>query len=148
MKRKSPVMAVALAGLFMYTSCSPTEQAENEKITLSMRIPLLVLLTNGHTFPGACRPFGMIQTSPVTGAVGWRYCSGIHVCRTLMIWGFTQTHLNGTGCMDLGDILVMPGSPVTRAPCMGCLSQPFPERPQEAATPGHYTVDTIRSRQG
>ena len=27
---------------------------------------------NGHTFPGACRPFGMIQTSPVTGGVGWR----------------------------------------------------------------------------
>lgn len=30
---------------------------------------------NGHTFPGACVPFGMIQTSPSTGAVGWRYCS-------------------------------------------------------------------------
>ena len=29
----------------------------------------------GHTFPGACVPFGMIQTSPVTGAVGWDYCS-------------------------------------------------------------------------
>ena len=27
-----------------------------------------------------------------------------------LIWGFTQTHLNGTGCMDLGDILVMPVS--------------------------------------
>ena len=33
MKRKSPVMAVALAGLFMYTSCSPTEQAETKDYT-------------------------------------------------------------------------------------------------------------------
>lgn len=31
----------------------------------------------------------------------------IHV-RRFYHWGFTQTHLNGTGCMDLGDILVMP----------------------------------------
>ena len=51
--------------------------------------------------------FGMIQTSPVTGAVGWRYCSE-YVYEDSLIWGFTQTHLNGTGCMDLGDILVMP----------------------------------------
>ncbi len=49
----------------------------------------------------------MIQTSPVTGAVGWRYCSE-YVYSDSVIWGFTQTHLNGTGCMDLGDILVMP----------------------------------------
>ena len=64
---------------------------------------------NGHTFPGACRPFGMIQTSPVTGAVGWIYCSE-YVYSDSIIWGFTQTHLNGTGCMDLGDLLVMPVS--------------------------------------
>lgn len=49
----------------------------------------------------------MVQTSPVTGAVGWRYCSE-YVYSDSIIWGFTQTHLNGTGCMDLGDILVMP----------------------------------------
>lgn len=34
---------------------------------------------NGHTFPGACRPFGMIQTSPVTGGIGWRYCSNMFI---------------------------------------------------------------------
>ena len=37
--------------------------------------PFIGAADNGHTFPGACCPFGMIQTSPVTGAVGWRYCS-------------------------------------------------------------------------
>ena len=106
MKRKSPVMAVALAGLFMYTSCSPTEQAETKDYTQYVNT-FIGAADNGHTFPGACYPFGMIQTSPVTGAVGWRYCSE-YTYQDSLIWGFTQTHLNGTGCMDLGDILVMP----------------------------------------
>ena len=109
MKRKSPVMAVALAGLFMYTSCSPTEQAETKDYTQYVNT-FIGAADNGHTFPGACYPFGMIQTSPVTGAVGWRYCSE-YTYQDSLIWGFTQTHLNGTGCMDLG-----------------CLPQPFPER--------------------
>lgn len=100
MKRKSPVMAVALAGLFMYTSCSPTEQAETKDYTQYVNT-FIGAADNGHTFPGACYPFGMIQTSPVTGAVGWRYCSE-YTYQDSLIWGFTQTHLNGTGCMDLG----------------------------------------------
>ena len=62
---------------------------------------------NGHTFPGACVPFGLVQTSPVTGAIGWGYCSE-YMNADSVVWGFTQTHLNGTGCMDLGDILIMP----------------------------------------
>lgn len=92
---------------------------------------------NGHTFPGACRPFGMIQTSPVTGAVGWRYCSE-YVYSDSIIWGFTQTHLNGTGCMDLGDILVMPATgTVTRA--WDAYRSPFAKDTEEA-TPGYYAV--------
>ena len=92
---------------------------------------------NGHTFPGACRPFGMIQTSPVTGAVGWRYCSE-YVYSDSLIWGFTQTHLNGTGCMDLGDILVMPVSGV-RTRAWNAYRSHFPKS-QEFATPGYYSV--------
>lgn len=69
--------------------------------------PFIGCAYNGHTFPGPCRPFGMVQASPVTGAVGWEYCSE-YVYSDSVIWGFSQTHLNGTGCTDLGDILVMP----------------------------------------
>lgn len=92
---------------------------------------------NGHTFPGACRPFGMIQTSPVTGAVGWRYCSE-YVYSDSLIWGFTQTHLNGTGCMDLGDILVMPTSGKRTRAWDGYRSRY--SKQQEFATPGYYSV--------
>ena len=118
MKRKSPVMAVALAGLFMYTSCSPTEQAETKDYTQYVNT-FIGAADNGHTFPGACYPFGMIQTSPVTGAVGWRYCSE-YTYQDSLIWGFTQTHLNGTGCMDLGDILVMPVTYQFRQEALRC----------------------------
>ena len=74
---------------------------------------------------GACYPFGMIQTSPVTGAVGWRYCSE-YVYEDSLVWGFTQTHLNGTGCMDLGDILVMPVTG-TRARAWDAYRSHFPK---------------------
>lgn len=67
-------MAAALAGLFFYSSCSPTEKAETKDYTRYVNT-FIGAADNGHTFPGACYPFGMIQSSPVTGAVGWRYCS-------------------------------------------------------------------------
>ena len=92
---------------------------------------------NGHTFPGACRPFGMIQTSPVTGGVGWRYCSE-YVYSDSIIWGFTQDHLNGTGCMDLGDILVMP-STGKRIRQWDAYRSRYAKN-QEFATPGYYSV--------
>lgn len=50
MKRKFPVMAVALAGLFMYTSCSPTEQAETKDYTQYVNT-FIGAADNGHTFP-------------------------------------------------------------------------------------------------
>ncbi len=103
--------------------------------------PFIGAADNGHTFPGACSPFGMIQTSPVTGAVGWQYCSE-YVYTDSIIWGFSQTHLNGTGCMDLGDLLVMPVTgPRTRA--WDDYRSPF-SKATEAATPGYYTVTLDR----
>lgn len=62
---------------------------------------------NGHTFPGACAPFGMVQPSPVTGYGEWKYCSEYQYEDTT-IYGFAQNHLNGTGCPDLGNVLIMP----------------------------------------
>lgn len=62
---------------------------------------------HGHTFPGATVPFGMVQASPDTRLKGWDGCSGYHYSDN-KIYGFSHTHLSGTGCSDYGDILVMP----------------------------------------
>ncbi|HRZ73647.1 MAG TPA: GH92 family glycosyl hydrolase, partial [Flavobacterium sp.] len=62
----------------------------------------------GHTFPGATLPYGMVQLSPDTRIDGsWEGCSGYHYSDNL-IYGFSHTHLNGTGVSDYGDILLMP----------------------------------------
>ena len=66
---------------------------------------------DGHTFPGATVPFGMIQLSPDTAmpdfkhaykwAAGYQYGDPT-------IMGFSHTHFSGSGHSDLGDVLVMP----------------------------------------
>jgi predicted alpha-1,2-mannosidase len=62
---------------------------------------------HGHTYPGAQCPFGMIQLSPDTRLEGWDGCSAYHYSDTV-VYGFSHTHLSGTGCSDYGDILLMP----------------------------------------
>ena len=63
---------------------------------------------HGHTFPGATLPYGMVQLSPDTRVDGsWDGCSGYHYSDSV-IYGFSHTHLNGTGVSDFGDIMLMP----------------------------------------
>ena len=63
---------------------------------------------HGHTFPGATVPYGMVQLSPDTRIDGsWDGCSGYHYSDAV-IYGFSHTHLNGTGVSDYGDIMLMP----------------------------------------
>src|SRR5919107_142866 len=62
---------------------------------------------HGHTFPGATLPFGMVQLSPDTRLAGWDGCSGYHYSDNV-IYGFSHTHLSGTGISDYGDVLLMP----------------------------------------
>jgi len=62
---------------------------------------------HGHTYPGATMPFGMMQLSPDTRLDGWDGCSGYHYSDD-EIYGFSHTHLSGTGVSDYGDILLMP----------------------------------------
>ena len=66
---------------------------------------------HGHTYPGATTPFGMVQLSPDTRAGDWDACAGYHY-DDATIDGFSHTHLSGTGCADLADILF---HPTTRA---------------------------------
>ena len=69
--------------------------------------PFVGTSATGHTFPAACVPFGLVQAGPDTGNGSWDYCSGYRY-GDVTICGFTQTHLNGTGCPDLGDVRIMP----------------------------------------
>ena len=62
---------------------------------------------HGHTYPGATMPFGMVQLSPDTRLDGWDGCGGYHYSDSL-IYGFSHTHLQGTGVSDYGDILFAP----------------------------------------
>jgi predicted alpha-1,2-mannosidase len=70
--------------------------------------PIIGTGGHGHTFPGATVPFGMVQLSPDTRIDGsWDGCSGYHYSDSI-IYGFSHTHLSGTGCSDYGDIILMP----------------------------------------
>jgi predicted alpha-1,2-mannosidase len=102
----------------------------------------------GHTFPGAVAPFGMVQLSPDTDtscvirecyahAAGYRHDDPT-------IEGFSHTHFSGAGHSDLGDVLVMPVSGDAVAMDPGT-----PEAPgyrsrfahaSEMARPGYYAV--------
>ena len=62
---------------------------------------------HGHTYPGVSMPFGMVQLSPDTRLEGWDGCGGYHYTDSI-IYGFSHTHLSGTGISDYGDVLLMP----------------------------------------
>jgi predicted alpha-1,2-mannosidase len=64
---------------------------------------------HGHTFPGASMPFGMVQLSPDTRLEGWDGCGGYHYSDSV-VYGFSHTHLSGTGVPDYCDVLFMPTS--------------------------------------
>jgi predicted alpha-1,2-mannosidase len=105
---------------------------------------------HGHTFPGAVLPFGMVQLSPDTSNLGWDSCSGYNQ-KDGSILGFSHTHLSGTGCPDLLDLLVVPRTgPVVLTP--GTLQTPETgyrsryDRKTETATPGYYSVELTDSR--
>lgn len=69
--------------------------------------PLIGTGGHGHTFPGATVPFGMVQLSPDTRIDNWDGSSGYHYSDN-EIFGFSHTHLSGTGIPDYCDILLMP----------------------------------------
>src|SRR6187402_3095606 len=89
---------------------------------------------HGHTFPGAIVPFGMVQLSPDTRLTGWDGCSGYHYSDS-KIYGFSHTHLSGTGISDYGDILLMPRV----GPVPENYASHFQHR-NEIATAGYYAV--------
>lgn len=95
---------------------------------------------HGHTYPGASRPFGMVQLSPDTRLDGWDGCSGYHYSDSV-VYGFSHTHLSGTGVSDYGDILLMPQSrPASyRQSGEDSYSSAF-DKASEVAEPGYYAM--------
>ena len=109
----------------------------------------------GHTFPGACVPFGGVQLSPDTDMIPhnikgkyqprtYEYCAGYQYDDSTIV-GFSHTHFSGTGHSDLGDILLMPGMgevklvPGTAEDPDAGYRQRF-SHSTESAGAGHYEV--------
>ena len=96
--------------------------------------PFIGTAGHGHTFPGAIVPYGMVQLSPDTRLTGWDGCSGYHYSDSI-VYGFSHTHLSGTGISDYGDVLLMP----TVGPIKDSYASRFQHR-NETASPGYYSV--------
>lgn len=116
-------------------SCTPKQPKEVEKDFTQYVNPFIGTAFTGHTFPGATYPLGMMQPGPETGNFSWNYCSG-YVYDDDRITGFSQNRLNGTGGIDLGDLLVQPFSGDKRED----LSSRF-DKATEKASPGYYAVE-------
>jgi predicted alpha-1,2-mannosidase len=118
---------------------------------LSMVDPFIGTGPDGHTFPGATVPFGMVQLSPDTQirsfkqsykwAAGYRY-------EDSTILGFSHTHFSGAGHSDLGDVLLQPISGDVRLE-PGDIDKPESgyrsrfSHDSEKATPGYYAVTLL-----
>lgn len=134
--------AAALAALALVAASDPAPVAAVD--------PFIGTGGEGHTYPGASAPFGMVQLSPDSDttceiracyghAAGYRY-------EDPTIQGFSHTHFSGAGHSDLGDFLVMPvaGDTVPLEP--GDAKQPGSgyrsryDKRSETAAPGYYAV--------
>ena len=94
--------------LFLVISCTNEKSKEiSQKNPYDLVNVFIGTGGHGHTFPGATLPFGMVQLSPDTRLTGWDGCSGYHNTDSI-IYGFSHTHLSGTGISDYGDVLLMP----------------------------------------
>lgn len=101
--------------------------------------PFIGTQGTGHTFPGPCMPFGMVQPGPDNKDQGWDYTSGYQYSDSIIL-GFSQTRANGTGINEFGDIRLQPlinDNPITFA-------QTYAKETEKASV-GYYTV-TLSNR--
>jgi len=144
--------SIALGALFL---CHPAKTAGQEPLSGQAKLafvdPLIGTGPDGHTFPGATVPFGMVQLSPDTQIrpfkQSYKWASGYRYEDTTIL-GFSHTHFSGSGHSDLGDVLLQPISGEVRLdpgdsdkPESGYRST-FSHK-QERAQPGYYAVDLL-----
>lgn len=126
-----------------------------EKTITSYVDPFIGTDGMGHTFPGACVPFGGVQLSPDTDTIPhningkyqpmvYETCAGYRYSDPTIV-GFSHTHFSGTGHSDLGDILLMPTTgplklnPGTATNPDGGFRSRFSHNSEKAET-GYYEV--------
>lgn len=130
------------AALFLLSCQGPPQAVTADKDLARFVNPFVGTSAHGHTYPGAALPFGMVQLSPDTRLDGWDGCSGYHFTDTI-VYGFSHTHLSGTGVSDYGDVLLMPftGDPLFHngADGQAGYASAF-DKSSESASPGHYQV--------
>ena len=131
MKHFSRLLLVPVLSLAVALSSS----AQTKKDYTKYVDPFIGTGGHGHTYPGATTPFGMVQLSPDTRLTGWDGCSGYHYTDTV-VYGFSHTHLSGTGVEDYCDILFMPttGDPKFKN-TEYCSTF---KKKNEVASPGYY----------
>ena len=140
---KKYFIPIVLLSLFL-NSCkpkTPISLAQKDRQLISYVNPFIGTGGHGHTYPGATAPFGMMQLSPDTRLDGWDGCSGYHYSDS-EIYGFSHTHLSGTGVSDYGDVLLMPTNKVVfnnGADGKEGYKSTF-SHDKEIAEPGYYKV--------
>ena len=132
MKKKTLLLPVLLLGAMV--SCQQPSAPDQFRDQLVYVNPFIGTGFHGHTFPGATRPFAMVQLSPDTHIMGWDACSGYHQ-DDRQIYGFSHTHLSGTGIGDLGDVALLPFSGEDSIKPVATF-----RKETEKATPGYYAV--------
>jgi predicted alpha-1,2-mannosidase len=104
-------------------------------LTVSDVNPFIGTSGTGHTTPAAARPFAMVQAGPDTGVLDWAHCSGYQY-GDRDLFGFSSSHISGSGCTDLGDVLLLPFTRAAIAP----REKLALDKSSEKATPGFYSV--------
>lgn len=132
MKANLFLLSVAMMGLA--TSCQQKPESQPLADEVQYVDPFIGTGFHGHTFPGVTRPYAMVQLSPDTHIMGWDASSGYHY-DDQQIYGFSHTHLSGTGIGDLGDILLLPFSGGDSIKPVATF-----KKETEKATPGYYAV--------
>ncbi len=107
MNLKFSSILIIAALVFCCNNNPSVTPAKKDQALINYVNPFIGTGGHGHTYPGATLPFGMMQLSPDTRLEGWDGCSGYHYTDNT-VFGFSHTHLSGTGISDYGDILLMP----------------------------------------
>ena len=137
--------------LFCLPHAASAQQAPTAESKLALVDPFIGTGPDGHTFPGATVPFGMVQLSPDTQIrpfkQSYKWASGYSYADTTIL-GFSHTHFSGSGHSDLGDVLMQPISGAVRLD-PGDIDKPESgyrsrfDHKQERAEPGYYAVDLL-----
>lgn len=131
---KLETLICAAVAFWACCSCTSGEQSPVDYVD-----PFIGTGFHGHTYPGATVPFGAVQLSPDTRAGNWDACSGYHYDDTTLN-GFSHTHLSGTGCIDLGDILFRPTTQKADLTAESIYRPAFFSHKDEKASAGYYSV--------